>query len=155
MCRHKLTDSGINQMSSARNTIRQTMRRQRCAVPPAYRHMAAASLVRRLATSPLFLRSRRIACYIASDGEMDLQPVMKRLWQMDKSCYLPVIDPLTRNRLGFAPYREGDPLLKNRFGIPEPCSSLHRLVPAWTLDLVLLPLVAFDGEGNRLGMGGG
>ena len=40
-------------------------------------------------------------------------------------------------------------------GIPEPaCSPVNWLRP-WQLDLMLLPLVAFDGNGNRLGMGGG
>ena len=44
-------------------------------------------------------------------------------------------------------------LLKNSYGIPEPLSKGNR--PACNLDIVLMPLVAFDKQGNRLGMGGG
>ena len=57
--------------------------------------------------------------------------------------------------LTFAPWRAGDPLVPNRFGIPEPdVDPASRLDPA-DLALVLLPLVGFDRSGARLGMGGG
>ncbi len=42
-----------------------------------------------------------------------------------------------------------------RYGIPEPRLTLSQIVPLWTMDMVLLPLVAFDSSGNRVGMGGG
>ena len=131
------------------------MRQRRRAIPTTQRWEAAARLARHLAASPIFLRSQRIACYFANDGEMELQPVMQRLWSMGKECYLPVIHPVSRNRLCFLSYREGEPLSKNRFGIPEPQGRWLRPVPAWALDMILMPLVAFDGRGNRLGMGGG
>ena len=54
----------------------------------------------------------------------------------------------------FVRWREGERLLPNRFGIPEPV-TLRGSVAPWRLDLVLTPLVAFDTAGNRLGMGGG
>ena len=44
---------------------------------------------------------------------------------------------------------------KNRFGIREPVDQKQHQVPAWRLSLVLMPLVGFDPQGNRLGMGGG
>lgn len=43
----------------------------------------------------------------------------------------------------------------NRFGIPEPPITSGGLLPARQLDLVLVPLLGFDDECNRLGMGGG
>ena len=49
----------------------------------------------------------------------------------------------------------GDPLVPNRFAIPEPMPQRRPPHPAWQLDLLLVPLVAFDARGNRLGMGGG
>lgn len=74
---------------------------------------------------------------------------------MNKQCYLPVLDPLGSNRLWFAPLFPGASLRPNRFGIPEPNVAARHLVSARHLDLLLLPLVAFDHLGNRLGMGGG
>lgn len=45
-------------------------------------------------------------------------------------------------------------MIVNRFGIPEPDRNAKRL-PSRLLSVVLLPLVGFDSDGNRLGMGGG
>ncbi len=139
---------------NSRNRIRQQLRQQRQMLSPAEQKQVARDLCRQLTTSSLFLRSQRIACYFASDGEVNLQPVMERIWQMGKECYLPVISQLFHNRLDFVRYLENDSLLLNRYNIPEP-EIRHRTVSPWGLDLVLLPLVAFDRYGNRLGMGGG
>jgi len=46
-------------------------------------------------------------------------------------------------------------LLPNRFGIPEPPLKHRHIRMPWGLELILLPLVAFDSDCNRLGMGGG
>lgn len=51
--------------------------------------------------------------------------------------------------------QKNDALITNRFGIDEPDTPLHQTTRSYGLDLVLMPLVAFDIEGNRLGMGKG
>ncbi len=57
--------------------------------------------------------------------------------------------------LRFAPWRAGDPLVTNRFGIPEPDVEPSSALAPEALALVVMPLVGFDGHGQRLGMGGG
>ncbi len=131
------------------------MRQQRRALSPQQREKASLALARRLGRQPLFLRSQHIAFYLPNDGEMDLSPLIQRAWAMGKQCYLPVLSPLYHNRLWFAPYRHDSDLVLNRFGIPEPAINWAGIRPVWTLDLLLTPLVAFDANGNRLGMGGG
>jgi len=142
-------------LNNQRSELRRRMRQQRRALSPGQRHHAAAKLERLLGSHPLFLYSRHIAFYLPNDGEMDVTPLIERAWAMGKHCYLPVLSPLYHNRLWFAPYHAGSKLRLNRFAIPEPDCNWRRMRPAWTLDLVLTPLVAFDAEGNRLGMGGG
>ena len=46
-------------------------------------------------------------------------------------------------------------MLTNSYGIAEPLSIHNQARPLWALDVLMIPLVAFDREGNRLGMGGG
>ncbi|NOX75667.1 MAG: 5-formyltetrahydrofolate cyclo-ligase [Gammaproteobacteria bacterium] len=108
-----------------------------------------------LANHPHFLAARHVACYLACDGELTLHPLMERAWAMGKAVYLPVLGSSHRNNLDFLPYQRGDTLVPNRFGIPEPEVNSRRFVAATRLDLVLMPLVGFDAQGHRLGMGGG
>lgn len=138
-----------------RNEIRKTIRRQRRAMSSGQRHAAAQQLARRAKAWRRFLTSQRIAFYLPNDGEMDLRPLMDLAQRMGKECYLPVISSTPHNRLWFAPYREGQPLKANIFGIPEPAAGKFEGLSARCMDLLLMPLVAFDPSGNRLGMGGG
>jgi 5-formyltetrahydrofolate cyclo-ligase len=115
----------------------------------------AQRLADRVSRSPLFTRSRSVACYLAVHGEMDLTPLIRQAWAAGKSVYLPVLVPYRHNRLWFAPYLDSAPLIDNRFGIPEPRVAARAMVNPRTLDLVVVPLVAFDRTCARLGMGGG
>jgi 5-formyltetrahydrofolate cyclo-ligase len=103
---------------------------------------------------PRFLNCRRIACYLPNDGEIDPIHIIGRAWAQNKQIYLPVLSPLG-NSLLFAPFMPGTEMSLNKFGILEPtCEKKYWLKPR-QIDLMLLPLVAFDITGNRLGMGGG
>lgn len=135
------------------SALRRTLRRARRMLDPRAQARASAGLCRVIASLPEFRRARRIAFYLAHGGEIDPRPVFALAAALGKSCYLPVLHPGGQNRLYFAPHRPGDPLLPNRFGIPEP--RLRHRIPLWTLDLIFIPLVAFDAAGNRLGQGGG
>ncbi len=143
-----------NKPMNSRSRIRQQLRQQRRTLSRAERHQASDKLCKLLTNSPLFLRSQHIACYFARDGELDLQPVINRMKQMNKHCYLPVINHIDRNRLGFVRYLKNEAVVTNCYDIPEP-KNRHQQTPPWALNLLLLPLVAFDINGNRLGMGGG
>lgn len=112
----------------------------------------ARALARNLSGSLRVRVARRIACYLSNDGEIDLGPAMDLLGRDGRRILLPV---LRGERLWFLPYGSETPLVRNRFGIPEPAVSARHRCPARDLDLVLVPLVAFDAAGNRLGMGGG
>lgn len=83
---------------------------------------------------------------------MPLHSVQLRLAPGQVWC-LPVVQ--ADGSLRFAPWRSGDALRPNRFGIPEPDVAPSSALAARDLTLVLLPLLGFDARGNRLGMGGG
>lgn len=138
-----------------RQQLRQQMRARRRALTPLQQTQAAERLCRHLSRHPDFIRARRVAFYLASDGEISPHPLITLALKMGKQCYLPVLHPIRHNRLWFVRYRPGCAMTRNRFGIDEPHDKLNPRVPAWSLDLVLLPLVAFDPQGGRLGMGGG
>lgn len=105
----------------------------------------------RLVNTALFKHSQHIACYFAVGNEFDSAPLMKAIWDAKKNCYLPILSKT--NTLEFALYDSHTVLKSNRYCILEPDTSLY--FPLDQLDLVLMPLVAFDLQGHRLGMGGG
>jgi len=115
----------------------------------------ARALARNVALTCLLGRHSRIAFYLANDGEIDPAPLMDRLHRAGKRCYLPVLDRHRDRALWFAPTTPGGPTIRNRFGIPEPQGHPRDRLRAAQLDVIILPLVAFDPRGNRLGMGGG
>ena len=134
-----------------RSQLRQELRARRRKLSYQQQQQAARQLDRRLAGSGLLLRHRDIAFYLAGDGEIDPAPLLRRCERQGKRCYLPVLVP--GKRLWFVRYRPGEAMQSNRFGILEPVRRCRR--PAWALGLVLVPLVGFDRNGARLGMGGG
>lgn len=95
-------------------------------------------------------KARHIAFYWPADGEVSLLPLLRQSLRRGKDCYLPVV----RGReLEFRRFQPGRTLHRNRYGIPEPRDTEPR--DARRLDVILLPLVAFDLDCNRLGMGAG
>jgi 5-formyltetrahydrofolate cyclo-ligase len=134
-----------------RQHIRTRMREQRAALPPAARMQAAEAIATHLLSDPAF-GPGYVAGYWAMGGELPLHVLQMRL-RPDQVWCLPCLEP--GGRLRFAPWRPGDLLLPNRFGIPEPAvAPSSRLAPE-DMAVVLLPLVAFSPTGDRLGMGGG
>lgn len=127
------------------------MRARRRGLTAGQQRRAARLLAQRILRRPWYIQARGIAVYIAADGEIDPAALIRRALKDGKRIYLPQLRP--GNRLAFCEYRAGDRLRRNRFGIPEPLDV--RRVALGKLDVVLLPLVAFDRHGNRLGMGGG
>ncbi len=132
------------------------MRKQRRMLSESERQIRALKLSRLIASSRIFQKSRSIAFYLPNDGEIDLQSLIKLAWKQKKRCYLPVLGLKHSRSLWFLPYTPGTPLYRNSFGINEPVHKRStRLFRVKSLDLVFMPLVAFDEQGNRLGMGGG
>ena len=93
--------------------------------------------------------------YLASDGEVNPIEVMKWCWNNSKQSYVPIVVQEVKNSLLFAEINAQAEFTKNCFNINEPVVARDQIIKAEDLDLVLLPLVAFDQHGNRIGMGGG
>ena len=123
-----------------------TAPQQRRAAMQAFHHLRQLGLLR---------PRQRIAIYLGNDGEIDPRLFLHLLRRLHLEIYLPVLHPLKHNSLLFATYRHQQALQPNRYGIDEPVLRQSRIAHARQLDVILMPLVAFDAQGNRLGMGGG
>lgn len=99
---------------------------------------------------PAFRRARRVAAFLAFDGEPDLTPLFTSTAARGKQLFVPAI---TKKSMRFVPWSRRATLEPNFFGIMEPRAGVS--LDARALDLVLTPLVAFDSAGTRLGVGRG
>jgi 5-formyltetrahydrofolate cyclo-ligase len=141
--------------SSDRTSLRKELRARRNLLNTSQQDAAAAWALRHVMKLPKFVRAQHIALYLPADGELDPSPIAKQLWKMGKHCYLPVLHPSLDRQLWFVEYTPNSFLKPNRFGIPEPDHRQAIRIAPNLLDIVLLPLVGFDRQGGRLGMGGG
>ncbi|MFZ5461448.1 5-formyltetrahydrofolate cyclo-ligase [Stutzerimonas stutzeri] len=139
----------------SRPALRRKLRQTRRQLSSAQQRHAARRLYRQLSHHPLFRRARHIALYLPNDGEIDPRLLLRAAHRRGKATYLPVLNPWPRTRMVFQRIEPGERLRRNRFGIFEPVIRTARQRRVWALDLLLMPLVGFDGNGGRLGMGGG
>ena len=136
-----------------RDALRQQLRAARRALSFETRLQAAISAAINLCASEAYKSARRIAVYMAMDGEMDPTPLIMRCRTDERELYLPVLPPM-EGAMSFRPFNMDTPLVPNRFGIPEPKFAEGGRM-AKDMDLVVTPVVGFDMQGNRLGMGAG
>ena len=125
------------------------MRERRRAVAVRERLDAASAMASHLLPE-LAAFDGRIGGYWAVGGELPLHVVQSSLPATLRWC-LPVLHE--DGRLRFRDWQAGDALAPNRHGIPEPTQG--PLIDAADLAVVLVPLLAFDARGQRLGQGGG
>jgi 5-formyltetrahydrofolate cyclo-ligase len=95
----------------------------------------------------------RVGWYLATDGEVDLAAAARQLRSLGTELWLPVVG--ASRSMTFAAWAPGTALEPNRFGIAEPVHSPHDLVEAGALDAVVVPCVAVDPQGHRVGFGAG
>ncbi len=92
----------------------------------------------------------QVSGYWPMSEEIDIRPLMARLHAAGHALALPVVvgkgQPLTFRR-----WRPGAPLVKAAFGLHQPAADAPPVAP----DILLVPLLAFDADGYRLGWGGG
>jgi 5-formyltetrahydrofolate cyclo-ligase len=138
-----------------RQQLRSQMRRQRRLLSPVARAEAHRQFARILNSTSLLRPGRRVAVYFAYGHEADLRYVIEVARRRGCLLYLPVITNFRHSRMRFVRYRIDSVMRVNRYGIAEPDPRHAEVVPVRRLDLVLLPLVAFDERGWRLGSGAG
>jgi 5-formyltetrahydrofolate cyclo-ligase len=135
-----------------RQALRKRLLRQRSQLDRIQQISASVRITQQLSQHSLFLTRHAIATYIPIHREIDPSALIKQAWQDHKRCYLPI---LQGQQLIFGAYQADMRFKKNRFNIPEPIDSTCALIEPEALDLVLVPLVGFTLQGQRLGMGAG
>lgn len=135
-----------------KKVLRQSFIAKRLAISAQQRMQTAEAIARQVLDIPEWTSANYIAGYWATRGEVPLHVVQMRV-QAPKVWCLPIIQH--DKTLKFAPWRSGDDLVSNQYGIPEPDISPTSALDASDVSILLLPLLAYTRSGVRLGMGGG
>ena len=109
---------------------------------------------KRLEQTDLFQSAHCVALYCATEFEVQTTALME-VWRVEKQIVLPVI---SGEIMHFYPFTGTENLRKGAFGLFEPVplnSASLEPIPPETIDLFIVPGIAFDREGNRLGRGKG
>lgn len=136
-----------------KNAFRQTYRHARNKLTPTYKRNASKLICNQIRAIDFYRHSKRIALYQAIQGEVDLTGLWKSAPLHGKYCYFPVLNKDLS--LSFMPATYATEFYYNHFGIQEPKGNLDEALKPDELDIIFMPLVAFDPQGTRLGMGSG
>jgi len=115
-------------------------------------HSASIAATARLWRMPELARCESIGVYLAANGEVNCDKFINQGWLRQRKIFVPV---LRNSRMFFGRLTTKSKLKNNIYGIPEPETTPGSLLRAAKLDCIIIPLVAFDLAGSRLGMGGG
>jgi len=137
-------------IEAAKATLRVTARAARAALDCGERAEAAEAAARHFFESIALEKSDVVAAYWRIRDELDCQPILIKLMDSNQTVVLPVVlgpdEPLD-----LRVWEQGASLYEAGFGTLAPSDLAPRAEP----DIVLMPLLAFDNRGTRLGYGGG
>ena len=137
-------------ITTEKRKLREQMMRQRAHIPHAAMITASHAVGRHFADHPVLAFAPSFAAYMAMRGELDVQPVFTIMERFNKQTSLPCITE--EKTLIFREWKRHDPLLRHpTLGMEEPLAHAPMTLPA----IILVPLLAFDSDGYRLGYGGG
>ncbi len=138
-----------NDISSTKAALRKKYRRIRESLDPSARHKASESICRQIEASEAFQNAATILTYLPMNSEVDLTHLLR--WHLSKQWGIPRIQ--SRGRMVFHAY-DPSKLSRHSFGMLEPDPGCA-VIPPEASQLILVPGLAFDLHGWRLGYGGG
>ncbi|MBY4797935.1 5-formyltetrahydrofolate cyclo-ligase [Collinsella sp. AGMB00827] len=143
-----------DQLGHGKADLRTRLRAARNGLAPAERSRADEAIFHRLRALSIFQAAPRIFCYCSFGSEVSTRQVLEAVLQARKSLILPRV--AGARTLTWHEVQSVHELLPSRFGIMEPSSVCASVEPrGFSDDLALVPGLAFDRAGFRLGYGGG
>ena len=131
----------------AKQSLRELLIQKRRMLSAEERTAQSALILSQLEKMTVFQEAKTVLLYYPKNNEVDVLPLFKR-YKRDKVLLLPVTH---RRGMTANPYEGNDKMHRGKVGIPEPTTPPYE----GEIDLIIVPAVAFDKQGNRLGRGGG
>lgn len=137
---------------SGKEQLREDLRQRRRALPPAERAAKSDAIRERLTELSLLADADTIFLYLAVDNEVDTRPLLDALLETEKRIAVPAVDG---DSMIAARLQDTDALERGPFDVPQPWDPAEKEVAPDDIDVSIVPGIAFDDAGNRIGRGEG
>lgn len=142
-------------MGLTKEQLREKMLAKRANLTRIEREEKSRAIKEKLFNQSEFKRAKTIMFYVAFRKEVETEQMIKESLAAKKEVVVPITDK-EKKQLYLSQLKDYDRELKSgTYGIKEPAADYYRPINLDKLDLVVVPGVAFDIQGNRLGYGGG
>lgn len=141
-----------------REELRRELLARRRAQPPELAARRARAAQERLLAEPCWREASSVALYAGVRDEMATGLLLEEAWARDREVWLPRVRRGARGKMDFVRCQSPEDLCAGAFGLMEPRPELPGSGPddaAFAPELILVPGVAFDRSGARMGYGGG
>ena len=116
-------------------------------------HDRSQAAAQQLCQCKVFAKAQAVMLFLPMPHEVDAQPVAIRAWQMGKTVTVPLVSYEQKHMLPVEIRSLNEPMSTDRYGVRSPANG--QPLPIDMIDLVVVPGLAFDREGHRVGRGGG
>lgn len=132
--------------------LRRELKKTRNALAPEYVQLCSSKIAEYVLSSKIYRQSEKIMGYLSFGKEISVDKILRQALADGKTVYVPFV--LTSDKMTAARIFDFESFQLDRYGIRTVAEPYESISPAM-LDLILVPGVAFDKKGNRMGMGAG
>lgn len=144
----------LQEAAREKQTIREQILKQRRQFPRQEREKASCSVQEHLLAWPTFQKAQTVHLFLNQPHEVETFGIVRSCWEMGKTVAIPYIVPQSP-QLGHSLLTHWNQLTQTKFDLQEPLPEARQSFDLNSIDLVLVPGVAFDQSGGRLGYGKG
>jgi len=145
----------MEDLKAKKSEIRKTTRAKRDALSKKERSEKSAAIMKQLFDFANFLESRIVLFYMSNNSEVDTEPMVRKALEIEKIVALPLIDPEKQEIVPFKVDNLERDVRPRYRKIREPIPQRCKQIPVQHINLAIIPGIAFDVRGGRIGYGTG
>lgn len=146
-------DGAVKDLRAEKKALRSKIIAARRKLTDNYRQRASNRMMTVFCALPDFKEPRKVLCYASMADEVQIRPLMEKWLSMGVTVALPHITG--KGQMEAVSFTDVDSLVEGEYGILTPDLEKGEIIPPDELDLIIVPGIAYDTRGERLGMGGG
>jgi 5-formyltetrahydrofolate cyclo-ligase len=146
-------DGAVKDLRAEKKDLRSKIIAARRKLTDNYRQRASNRMLTVFCALPEFKEPRKVLCYASLADEVQIRPLMEKWLSLGVTVALPHITG--KGQMEAVSFTDFDSLVEGEYGILTPDLEKGEIIPPAELDLIIVPGIAYDTRGERLGMGGG